>query len=429
MLPTHILLKHGRRQIGVFIVSSNIMKAMFRCWYVSLFLLLLKPGASQHLWQFNRDTVVHWYYTGGDEFTADTLDLRKWPYWYGWSRSIFSQKEQEYYTDGANHRLSGGRLNLFARRRDTTARLVDWLPVTDSMILDGTYYGRNLRQFGFTSGMIQSRQKYRYGYFEMRFTMPSEKGYWPAFWLYGGTPNEEIDWMELKTEKTRAIHVGRHSKHKYENKLRKGLTKVWWGDWVYIKGDLTKNEHVIAGEWAPDYVRYYLNGECIAYSRVALPEEKTLCVNLAVPGDDGSFRPGPDKQSVGSGDFSIDYIRVWAADSGKTQAFPTLSATERPGRIASTRLKSKTKFLYGRRSDHAQEGYTLSLIPLGQNRYNLQALGKSIPADAKYSIQQGASKVSGALVYGSNFFELTEHTPALLRVESYGKSLSQIIGE
>lgn len=404
------------------------MKFFLNLLFPAIALVPCKQLMAQRLWQFNKDTVVEWYYADGNEFENDTLDTKTWSYWYGWSRSIFSQKEQEFYSDGENHELKDGRLNLFALRKDTVARMVDWLPDSDSMILDGRFYGLNKWLFHYTSGMIQSRRTYHYGYFEIRFRMPEEKGYWPAFWLYGGTPNEEIDWMELKTEKKNAIHVGRHSKKREENKLRNGLRKRWWGDWVYFKGDLSKGYHVIAGEWNPAYVKYFLNGECIAYSKVALPEEKVLCANLAVPGKDGSFHPAPDTSIKRSGNFEIDYIRVWTSDQNAMKPFPEASFNQTPLIPAVTRLRSKSKFLYGKRSDHENEGFVLSLIPMGNNHYSLQALGREIPADAHYSLYDGYVNSDAPLTYGDNLFSLRkDQQHATLTVECYGRKLSYVL--
>lgn len=401
------------------------MSYFFNTGLLILALLLSGRSTAQRLWQFNKDTVITWYYADGDEFEQDTLDTGKWSYWYGWSRSIFSQKEQEYYTDGKNLELKNGYLNLFAVKEDTTARMVDWLPDSDSMILDGRFYGLNKQLFHYTAGMIQSRKRYKYGYFEMRFRIPEEKGYWPAFWLYGGTPNEEIDWMELKTEKKNAIHVGRHSQKKEENKMRNVFRKKWWGDWVYFKGDLSKGYHVIAGEWTPEYVRYFLNGECIAYSKVPLHEEKVMCANIAVPGKDGSFHPAPDPEIKRSGNFTIDYIRVWTSDQGSAKPFPEMTLKKTNDTLAITKLKSKTKFLYGKRADHENEGFTLSLIPYGHGVYNLQALGKDIPANAHFFVSHGDVISPQALKYGANLLSIPKgQQKATLTVECYGRKLT-----
>ncbi len=361
-----------------------------------LFILLLSTFLQMKImaqvkWQLNKDTVVAWYYADGDEFNNQTLNLSKWKYWYGWSRTIFSNKEQQYYTDGQNHELKEGSLNLFAKRESVEKRTVDWLDDTTTLYKEKTNFGQNKRMFEYTSGMIQSQEKFKYGYFEIKFKMPEEKGYWPAFWLYGG---EEIDWMELKTEKKNAIHVGRHSQKQEENKMRNYIRKKAWGDWVYFKGNLSCEWNIVSGEWTPEYLKYYLNGECIAYSKLSLNTEKVLCANLAVPGNNGPFKPGPKPNIKRSGDFKIDYIRIWTAHP-KAESVDNPGTFETSGntKIGRTKLKSKTRFLYGKRKVHINEGITVTLLPLKNNQFELQVLGKDIPATSCFSILDSNKKI------------------------------------
>src|ERR1700741_1080798 len=89
-------------------------------------LVISQSSIAQKLWQINKDTVYTWYYDDGDEFNAKTVNTDKWKYWYGWTRSIFSQGEQEYYTDGLNHELKDGCLLLSAKKENIDARMVDW---------------------------------------------------------------------------------------------------------------------------------------------------------------------------------------------------------------------------------------------------------------------------------------------------------------
>lgn len=365
---------------------------------------------AQVKWQLNKDTVVAWHYADGDEFNTQTLNTNKWKYWYGWGRSIFSNREQAYYTDGLNHELKDGCLNLFAKRERLEKRTIDWLEDTASLYRGETNFGQNKRVFEYSSGMIQSHEKFKYGYFEIKFKMPEEKGYWPAFWLYGG---EEIDWMELKTEKKNAIHVGRHSPKPEENRMRNYIRKKTWGDWVYFKGNLSCEWNIVSGEWTPEYLKYYLNGECIAYSKLSLNTEKVLCANLAVPGNNGPFKPGPKPNIKRSGDFTIDYIRIWSNDP-KTKNINTANTFENHGhsKIGKTKLKSKTRFLYGKKKIHANEGLTVTLLPLKNNQFELQVLGKKIPSTSHYSILDSdkAFIYTEGLKFGSSIIDLNTYT-------------------
>jgi beta-glucanase (GH16 family) len=288
--------------------------------------------------------------------------------------------------------------------------MVDWLDDTISLYKGKINTGQNKRVFDYTSGMIQSTKTFKYGYFEIKFKMPEEKGYWPAFWLYGGTPNEEIDWMELKTEKKNANHVGRHSQKPEENKIRNYIKKKTWGDWVYFKGNLSSEWNIVSGEWTPEYLKYYLNGECIAYSKIALTIEKNLCANLAVPGNNGAFKPGPDTNIIKSGDFIIDYIRVWSSNQ-KTDN-NNIAFEKNSTKIGRTKLKSKTRFLYGNKKTHSNDGITVTLLPLNNNQFELQVLGKEIPATSYYSIIDSNKKIiyTENLKYDSSIIDINTFT-------------------
>ncbi|MES2566719.1 MAG: glycoside hydrolase family 16 protein [Bacteroidota bacterium] len=373
-----------------------------------LFVLLLfsLKQQAQILWQINKDTVITWYYFDGDDFTDPTINIKKWDYWYGWTRNIFSHKEQQYYTDGTNHEIKNGSLNLFAKRERIEKKTVDWLTNSDSIFNGKNYVGPNKRIFKYTSGMIQSKTKYKYGFFEIKFKMPEDNGYWPAFWLQGGFPNEEIDWMELKTDKKNAVHVGRHSQKKEENYVRKIFRKRPWGGWVYFKGNLSKNWNIISGEWTPQYLKYYLNGECIAYTDVPLNIEKTICINLAVPGNDGPFHPGPDTNVIRSGNFEIDYIRVWKKD--KNTALSIINPGNNNSMLGDTKLRTKGRFLYSKRKNHKNEGIFVALIPIEEDKYQLQVSGKKIPKDAFYTITNSETKklICKELKYGFTIIDL-----------------------
>jgi len=384
---------------------------------------------AQVLWQINKDTIIKWNLEDADEFDAPEINIEKWKYWYGWARSIYGQKEQQYYSEGKNHFLENGSLKLTAKKENIHKRLVDWMDDTTSIVNEGKSYGKNRRQFKYSAGMIQSHKKYKYGYFEIKFKLPKEKGYWPAFWLYGGSPNEEIDWMELKSEKKSGIHVGRHSQKEEENRIRDVIRKKLWGNWVYFKGDLSSNWNVISGEWTSQYVKYFLNGECIAMSKVGLDIEKVLCANIAVPSNDGPFKPGPDTNNVEPVNFLIDYIRVWTKnkESEVMSHKHSIHKFNMENKLtARTSLISKTRFLYGKKSEHTNEGIFVSLIPMLNNKYCLQVLGKNIPENATYTIKGETNTITKQLEYGENIIDLKEleELNAELLIDCFSKKAS-----
>lgn len=376
-----------------------------------IFVALACPSGAQIMWQMDKDTVISWYYREGDEFNGDKLNTAYWEYTYGWARSIYGNKEQQYYSDGKNHKLQDGQLILTARKQEVIEKVIDWMADNDSIFDGNVFMGLNKRRFNYTAGMIQSRHEMLYGFFEIKFTMSPVKGYWPAFWLWGGTPNEEIDFFELKTEKKNKIHVGRHSQNRNENYLPYFLfKKKVWGDWVKFKGDLTRSYNVISGEWAPGYIKYYLNGESIAYTKVGLAVPKRLVANIAVPGN-GPFKPGPPLKDSAA-EFKIDYIRVWTHDSAgynKIAQKPVVDSFPISRQLGCSSLRSKGKFLYGQKSIHQNEGILVSLMPALNNTYKLTVMGKVIPATASYTLydQKGNMLRRVPLSYGESLIDLS----------------------
>src|SRR6478735_11931187 len=91
------------------------------------FLLTLFTAASnaQIMWQMDKDSLITWNFQEGDEFNGDSLNKNYWGDWYGWGRSITSNKEQQYYSKWQNHFLKDGILTLTAKRKDVREKFVD----------------------------------------------------------------------------------------------------------------------------------------------------------------------------------------------------------------------------------------------------------------------------------------------------------------
>ncbi|MBN8692191.1 MAG: glycoside hydrolase family 16 protein [Bacteroidetes bacterium] len=329
---------------------------------------------SQLLWQINADTVIQYYYTDGDEFSESEINLDKWSHWYGWARSIASNKEQQYYTDFMqNHELKNGCLYLNVNKESVNAKLVDWMNDNDTIKSGKKFNGLNKRDYKYTAGMIQSKRQFNKGYFEIKFKAPSDKGLWPAFWLYGGTPNEEIDIMELKGERENQTHVETHCQgcDMVRNPIGQ---KRSFGGWIKLDGDLDKEFNIVSGLWENDEVRYYMNGRCIAVSKVKFDKPKNLVANVAVADDNGPFHPGPEKEDTSFEPMVIDYIRVWTKDDGQ-ETHLVVNANDKNAPPANTDAKSKPKMLYGKKKDHEKDGIFVSLVYSDQNTFKLYCNG------------------------------------------------------
>lgn len=327
---------------------------------VFLFIIVSNlPMASQVLWQMNKDTVITYYYTDGDEFSGENDLKEKWKSWFGWARSILTNKEQQYYSEYENHEIKDGAINLTVKKQHVNARLVDWMGDKDSVFAGNRYAGDNKRNYKYTAGLITLKKEFLKGYFEIKFKAPSEKGLWPAFWLYGGSPNEEIDIMELKGERKSQIHVDTHCGNCDMVRNPIGLKRSF-GGWIDVKGKLNEGFNVVAGLWDDNEVRYYVNGKCMAISKVKFTKPKNLVANVAVPDNNGPFHPGPDTNIVNFSPYVIDYIRVWTKD--EKQEVKKVLADEKENKypISDTKLSHSPKMLYAKKSDHKNDGIFIS---------------------------------------------------------------------
>ena len=151
------------------------------------------PAWSQVLWQLTGDRITRWNYLDGDEFNGPVLDTSKWRDDYPWARSLYCSFEDHYYTPSKNFKFENGILSLIAKKETIQAKTVPYESDSFRLICDGKDVGSNFRSFQYTSGMIFSKQKYHYGYYEIKFKSQEGKGIWPAFWLYAGHENDEID--------------------------------------------------------------------------------------------------------------------------------------------------------------------------------------------------------------------------------------------
>ena len=82
----------------------------------------------------------------------------------------------------------------------------------------------------YTSGWVQSRKKYKYGYYEIYSTMPVSDGYWAAFWLWAAQndiPNNNCWYNEIDVFETNGckksvesrVHWGFNCPHSIEGRI------------------------------------------------------------------------------------------------------------------------------------------------------------------------------------------------------------------
>lgn len=298
----------------------KIMSKVWRFCFLIFFSFYVLDCASQTLWQINGGTVTTWNYLDGDEFAGTNVDTSKWRDSYPWGRSLYCSLDNHYYTEFKNCSVQQGKLNLNAKREKITARAVPYEDDNHKLICEGKDLGKNLRTFDYTCGMIFSKKKYHYGYYEMKFKSSQGKGLWPAFWLYAGNENEEIDIFEINGSRNNELHVDVHCPSGCKNyKTTLGLVRKNWGDYLATSANWQDAFNVISIEWQPQFIKWFLNGNPVAYWKGNFSNPMWVIADIAIARDNGPFGPGPDATTIFPASFEIDYIRMWSKQDRKSK--------------------------------------------------------------------------------------------------------------
>ncbi len=159
------------------------------------------------------------------------------------------------------------------------------------------------------SGNVRTWEEWSYGRVEVRARVPWGKGFWPAIWLLPRTApwpaGGELDIMEARGDLpwrvSSAVHWGWDvANHQYVSQ-------------AYESGaNFQENYHVYAMEWDVGTVGFFVDG--VEHWRVYEPAvgipgtPKSIVLNLAVGGNYPGY---PDGSTPNSGQFDVDYVRVW----------------------------------------------------------------------------------------------------------------------
>lgn len=144
-----------------------------------------------------------WQLVFCDEFNEAVLNERNW--WnpdgtwemlFGGTHGVGESRELQYYTrsnkdynsncskGGQNYVQSNGTLKIVARQEPGNYEVSYWDKAHETKDNPNGHYTQ-CEAFQYTSGWIQTPQKFLYGYFETRVRIP-DGGHvmWPAFWLW-----------------------------------------------------------------------------------------------------------------------------------------------------------------------------------------------------------------------------------------------------
>ena len=286
-----------------------------RLFFFILWATSLSAQVEPVLWKVEKDSILEWTYFFGDEFNGIEVNENLWYPNYPWGGLL---AEAGIYADKKMVSQQNGLLKLSTDTTSQWKAFPKWILETGGAA-NGEVALRNGNEveLRYLCSALWSKQKFKYGYFEARCKSPIGRGLWPAFWLYGGFPNEEIDFMEMKGEKHKHFHVDIHCPNNC-NRFKTGWfgrTKKW-GAWIKTDKDITDEFVIYSGVWKPGEIKMYLNGQEVATFKGELETSMNLIANLGVAQDGKAFGPGIDEHTEFPSDFYVDYMRVWQPIDG-----------------------------------------------------------------------------------------------------------------
>ncbi len=221
-----------------------------------------------------------WVPAFSDEFEGSSLDTSKWAD----ASSAEADdghgnkdNEQLEWNEAANCVVSGGELDMSARRQSFTAPSgagYDWT----SCLLSTT------PSFAF-----------QYGYVEERAVLPAQKGFWPAFWTWqapGVDAPVETDVYEFYSSNRHELELTQHSE---------GSSTCRW----HPSFDPAADWHTYAASIEPSGTVWYVDGAEVCRTAATSSGMTNIISNLAVHAED------PPDPAVTSAVKRIDYIRAW----------------------------------------------------------------------------------------------------------------------
>lgn len=274
-----------------------------------LFLAFIFLTKSQIMLKLEGDSLQLYAYSGGDEFNDSALNEKEWKNGLGGRRVLMTQ---DLAFSPKNTVFENGLICFKAIKEDSIYVLYDWeidsayLKKNKTTLIDNKFTSK------YSAGGIVSKNKYHYGYYEIRFKVEEGRGVWPAFWFYGGNKNEEIDVFELKCEKNNYLHVDTHCPYGCNKGYKTNLgLNTNWGGWMPLSHYLHEGFNIMALEWKKEELIWYLNGHPLAYFKGSFPNPMKLFLNTSVAKDGEAFKPGPDESTPWPNSYYLDYFRMW----------------------------------------------------------------------------------------------------------------------
>ncbi|MCP4164194.1 MAG: family 16 glycosylhydrolase [Deltaproteobacteria bacterium] len=186
----------------------------------------------------------------------------------------------------------------------------------------------------FSSGLIESKGLFGYGKYEIRCKIPSGKGHWPAFWIYGNnTPWQEVDFFEFNfgsgQDENDKVHTSIHYYSPTASRGKETCSDDWSNGTDYLDSFHTfttiygpsQTDWFVDGVLIKTMVRWYnVLNQAIPCQSLKVPQ--IYYHNLAFPkGDPSNISVNSTIGNVNAdlpNVFEIDYIGFWVKQPTST---------------------------------------------------------------------------------------------------------------
>ena len=214
-----------------------------------------------------------------DNFDGSFLDESKWIYPYQgvvggydfleWKNWYANTGTTPFKPISDNIKVENGYLKIIAKKEIPA--------ITGTVVKSWSPYTTLTSDFDYSSGWIESKKEFGYGWYEIRCKIPKGRGFWPSFWLYDehSGMKSEIDVFEFWNESTcvfGSYNPSMLSKNPHftihSNKYNPGGNSASCGYGLYGcassgGADFSSDFHVFALEWGFYKINWYIDGALV----------------------------------------------------------------------------------------------------------------------------------------------------------------------
>lgn len=256
----------------------------------------------------NLPTGKKWKLVWHDEFDGTILDTSKWFY----RLHLLQTRHKCWIEEGA---YLDGKGNLILELYEKDGHYYCSALQTGENFLDrpGRRYSKTLNSWPIDK-LTKAKFTHKYGYYEIRCKLPTQLGWWPAFWLQSpiigstldpGFSGVEIDIMEYFNREGKIRHAA------IWNGYGPDGTGKSAGD--QFQEGVMEGYHTFGVDWSPEGYVFYVDGrETWRFNEVVSHTEQFILVTTECQGYRKSEYPSEElKNAVLPDYFIVDYVRVY----------------------------------------------------------------------------------------------------------------------